>query len=97
MANRDMVWRVIFVVCIFILLVTNILLIGGLARGLEKFMSYQNRRRSLPCQAIPIRFVIEEPECANTLLRSMNVTNVHIMRDVKLNSQMDGGIRSRNS
>jgi hypothetical protein len=27
----------------------------------------------------------------------MNVTNVHIMRDVKLNSQMDGGIRSRNS
>ena len=97
MANRDMVWRIIFVVCICILLATNILLVGGLARGLEKLMSYQNRRQSLPCQAIPIRFVIEEPECTNTLLRSMNVTNVHIVRDVKLNSQLEGGIRSRNS
>jgi len=33
----------------------------------------------LPCGAIPTRFVIDEPECADKLLRSMNVTNVRVL------------------
>ena len=35
---------------------------------------------SLPCAAIPMRFVVEEPACADKLVRSMNVTNVRIQR-----------------
>jgi hypothetical protein len=35
-------------------------------------------QRSLPCEAIPVRFVLEEPECADKLLQAMNVTNVRI-------------------
>ena len=34
--------------------------------------------RSLPCQAIPLRYVEEDPICADKLLHAMNVTNVHI-------------------
>ena len=33
----------------------------------------------LPCGAVPTRFVMDEPECADKLLRSMNVTDVHIL------------------
>jgi hypothetical protein len=34
--------------------------------------------RSLPCQAIPLRYVQDEPVCADKLLQAMNVTNVRI-------------------
>lgn len=36
------------------------------------------RPRSLPCEAIPVRFVQESPACAQRLLDAMNVTNVHV-------------------
>jgi len=42
-------------------------------------------RPSLPCAAIPTRYVMEYPECADKLLQAMNVTNVRI-RPVKTSS-----------
>ncbi len=36
-------------------------------------------RRSLPCEAIPVRFVLDDPVCADKLLRAMNVTNARIL------------------
>ena len=36
-------------------------------------------RRLLPCEAIPIRFVLDDPVCADRLLRAMNVTNVGVI------------------
>lgn len=36
------------------------------------------RPRSLPCEAIPVRFVHESPACAQRLLDAMNLTNVHV-------------------
>ena len=35
--------------------------------------------RSLPCQAIPLRYVEDEPICADKLLHAMNITNSHIL------------------
>ena len=35
---------------------------------------------ALPCGAVPIDFVAEYPECADRLVDSMNITNVHIKR-----------------
>ena len=84
-------------VCIVGLSVTNVMVVTKVALDLERLQSFQHRRGSLPCQAIPIRFVMEEPECANKLLRSMNMTNTRILRDAKLNSQWDPGIRSHSS
>jgi len=42
-----------------------------------KFRSEQDAA-SLPCAAIPTRFVMEYPDCADKLLRSMNVTKLQI-------------------
>ena len=78
MPNIRINWQMILMVCIIGLSVTNILLVMKIAFGLERLQSCQHSRGSLPCQAITTRFVMEEPECANKLLRSMNVTNVHI-------------------
>ena len=36
-------------------------------------------KQSLPCTAIPTQYVLEYPECADKLLRAMNVTNVRIL------------------
>ncbi|MBN2447741.1 MAG: hypothetical protein JXO22_13490 [Phycisphaerae bacterium] len=33
----------------------------------------------LPCAALPTRFVLGEPECAQKLLEAMNVTNVQVL------------------
>ena len=43
-----------------------------------KCRSRQEAGPSLPCAAIPTRFVMEHPDCADKLLRSMNVTNVRV-------------------
>ena len=32
----------------------------------------------LPCPAVPARLILEDPNCAQKLLHSMNVTNVRI-------------------
>jgi len=66
----------ILMVCIVVLLVINILLS---AQGLKRLKSCQNPRESLPCQAVPIRFVMDEPECTDKLLRSMNMSNVRVL------------------
>ena len=76
---KKMTLQKIIIVCIVVLLLTNILLTVKLAQGLERLKSCQYQRESLPCQAVPTQFVIDEPECANKLLRSMNVTNVRIL------------------
>jgi len=79
MSGEKMASQRILTVCIVILLVANILLTAKIVLGLERLKSYEYRRESLPCQAIPIRFVTNEPECADKLLRSMNVSNVHVL------------------
>jgi hypothetical protein len=35
--------------------------------------------RSLPCQSIPLRYVEDEPICADKLLHAMNITSSHIL------------------
>jgi hypothetical protein len=35
--------------------------------------------RSLPCQSIPLRYIEDEPICADKLLHAMNITNSHIL------------------
>ena len=45
---------------------------------LEALAVNRGDSRVLPCAAIPTRFVLEEPACAQKLLESMNVTNVRV-------------------
>ena len=72
----------------YALLVILLLLVVGMAVNLALTVRMLARlaaapsdaeRDTLPCAAIPTRFVMEDPECADKLLRAMNVTNVRIM------------------
>jgi hypothetical protein len=76
MSIKKAAMQKILMVCIVVLLVVNILLT---AQGLKRLKSWQNKEESLPCKAVPIRFVMDEPECADKLLRSMNVSNVRVL------------------
>ena len=60
-------------------LVINIFLTLGL-REVEVCEPPEYPASPLPCAAVPTQFVMEHTECADHLLRSMNVTNVRIQR-----------------
>ena len=65
---------------LFLLLIgmaVNLVLTGRMSAWIDAARS-DAQRDSLPYAAIPTRFVMEEPECADKLLRTMNVTNVRI-------------------
>lgn len=66
---------------LLLLLITalNLVLILRLSMALPEVCPPVSERRSLPCEAIPVKFVLENPECADKLLRAMNVSNVRIL------------------
>lgn len=79
MSKDKISWQKTFMFCICILVVINIFVIVKFTLVSGELKEDYPKRAPLPCGAIPIQFVLEEPECANKLLRSMNVTNVHIL------------------
>ena len=68
----------LLVICTLLLVIINLFVAAKLSADVGRLQS--QKQRSLPCAAIPTRFVVDEPECANKLLISMNVTNVHVGR-----------------
>jgi hypothetical protein len=81
MSKDKISWQKTFMFCICILVVINIFVIVKFTLVSGELKEDYPKRAPLPCGAIPIQFVLKEPECANKLLRSMNVTNVHISSD----------------
>ena len=79
-------------VSIVILLV--LILFGVVADIMISLMAIPSMpaRSSLPCAAIPTRYVMEYPDCADKLLRVMNVTNVRI-RSVETSNLFDAIIK----
>ena len=71
--------QVAVTLCILILLVINMVMTTKLLMNIQKSPSDSGQGGTLPCRALPARFVIEEPECADKLLRLMNITNIHIL------------------
>jgi hypothetical protein len=78
---RTMQARLVIVLAVVVLLAltANILMIVELRALANRPLVCPEPRRSLPCEAVPMRLLYEDPACANTLLRAMNVTNVHIL------------------
>lgn len=75
MSRKSVNGPVILMVCVLVLLVVNLFITTRLFESPLMLRA----RDPLPCRAVPTRFVMEEPECANKLLRSMNITNVRIL------------------
>ena len=69
-------------VVVAMLLVVIILSLANLA--MTFWTLHQSRQpasvspRAPPCQAIPTRLILEDPQCADKLLRAINETNVRI-------------------
>jgi len=65
--NRRPHWLVvILLVLIAVLLVANLVVMGFLLKQGKAVST--GTRRSLPCESVPVRFVLDEPECADKLI-----------------------------
>lgn len=68
---------------LFLLVLITVLLVANLAMTVVHWKQGKSATpavtRSLPCEAVPVRFILDEPECADKLLRAMNVTNVRVI------------------
>ena len=78
MMIRNPNWQIVLTICIIVLLANNVLMAISLV-DIKKLQQSSAQHDPLPCKAVPVQFVIEEPYCADKLLRSMNITNVHIV------------------
>lgn len=82
-------WRMALAVCIFAIVTINLFMAIQLSRDVRKLQLLPQKKQPLLCGAIPTRFVIEEPVCANKLLESMNVSNIHILPAWQLDSLLN--------
>jgi hypothetical protein len=64
---------------IFCGVVADLILSLMLWAQVDRLQDTPTARRSLPCEAIPVRFVLDDPLCADKLLKAMNVTNVRVV------------------
>ena len=66
-------------VLLFISMLANLVLALVLFHRAGAPAAISQARPPFPCQAIPIKLILEDPACADKLLRAMNVSNVHIL------------------
>ena len=83
----------ILAICIVVLLLINMVFATKLFIDINELQLRYLARKS-HCGAIPIQFALNEPECVNKLLDSMNITNVriasvNILRDRKAISMQE--------
>jgi len=71
MSDKDVrVLKILLIMILFSMEVNILLTLGCRPPAPE--------REPLPCQAIPVQFVARHPDCADKLLQSMNISNVHV-------------------
>lgn len=61
-----------------IALIVNAAMLMRIHHEVARLEDRPPNRGSLPCAALPTRFVLDSPECAQKLLDAMNVTNVRV-------------------
>ena len=71
-------WPRLWIVLILMVLIVDIVLTVRLSRDVKSTIVEIRSQKSLPCAAIPTKYILQEPECADKLLRVMNVTNVRV-------------------
>ena len=69
---------IVMLALLSLLVAADLLLTVRLFDHTERTCQQAEARDTLPCPAIPTRFVLDDPECANKLLRAMNVTTVRV-------------------
>jgi len=77
--SKNLNWHAALTIFILMFLIINIAMTVKLLINICQSPQDSGQRDTPPCRALPSQFVIEEPDCANKLLRLMNITNVHIL------------------
>ncbi len=72
-------WILVALSLLFALVEANLALTVRTLRCGGEHAAPAPSRSTLPCTAIPTKLVLQDPECADKLLRAMNVTNVRIL------------------
>ena len=72
-------WYMVVVICLIIVMTANLMITIKISQGIKAIRTTPPKARSLACEAIPIRFAMNHPNCANELLYYMNVTNVQFL------------------
>ena len=81
---RRVVWVVLLLLSFF-----AVLLVLAVAQLRDALVELQTRAPSCDrprCNAIPTRFIMQEPECANKHVAALGVENVHVSRYTPRNS-----------
>ena len=78
MTPRKQSLCMLLMVCLLMVVVVDLVMTMRLAVNIRASAARVWKQPALPCGAIPTRFVLEEPEYADKLLKSMNVTNVRV-------------------
>ncbi len=79
--HGDKRWAFCITLLILILVGTLVqaVLTVRLTAGLAASAVSRQAPQALPCGAIPTKLILEDPVCADKLLRAMNVTDVRIL------------------
>ena len=75
-------WRWALAALLVLILITQAVewaLLLLLNEDMARLADDRIRRDALPCAAIPTRFVLDSPECAQKLLDAMNVSKVRVV------------------
>ena len=72
-------WYMAVVICLIIVMTANLMMTIRISQNIKAIRTIPAKTRSLACEAIPIRFAMNHPDCANELLYYMNVTNVQFL------------------
>lgn len=72
-------WYMVVVICLIIVMAVNLMMTIKISQDIKAIRAIPVKARSLACEAIPIRFAMNHPNCANELLYYMNVTNVQFL------------------
>ena len=75
-------WRWALAALLVLILITQAVewaLLLRLNEDVARLTDERARKGTLPCAALPTRFVLESPECAQKLLDAMNVSNVRVV------------------
>ncbi len=68
--------KTIVYVIVILLLTANLYMSFQIYNKLGEIRKVAVPKKSLPCESVPLNWAVVNYDCANSLLRAMNVTNV---------------------
>ena len=90
--RQNLWWTRLGIILILMILIVDLVFTIRLSAEVKSTISDIQTDKSLPCAAVPTKYIYEEPECADKLLKAMNVTNVRVLTREKWTNETRSGI-----